>query len=229
MKVILASQGFTTNEMEKEVAKIVNKPAREINIAIINEAMYELESEKSKRWCIRELSNIEKHIGGKIDFVNFRVHSKNEIRKRLMNADLTYIVGGKQHIYAKLFRETDTIELIREVAEKRVLMGTSAGSIVLGKQIQSEDFWKQRYQTSLKDIECQELGIVPFNIIPHFLRADHAKWTKEFLQDVLADNPFPVYAITDEQAVSFVDGKIGFIGGEPEVFGKQAENWGNKK
>ncbi len=220
MKIILASQGFTTNEMEKEVAKIVDKPAREINIAIINEVMYELESEKSKRWCIRELSNIEKYIGGKIDFVNFRVHSKNEIRKRLMNADLTYIVGGKQHIYAKLFRETDTIELIREVAEKRVLMGTSAGSIVLGEQIQSEDFWKQRYQISLKDIECQELGIVPFNIIPHFLRADHAKWTKEFLEDVLVDNPFPVYAITDEQAVSFVDGKIGFIGGEPEIFGK---------
>lgn len=220
MKVILASQGFTTNEMEKEVAKIVDKPAREINIAIINEAMYEIECGRSKRWCIRELSNIEKHIGGKIDFVNFRVHSKNEIRKRLMNADLTYIVGGKQHIYAKLFRETDTIELIREVAEKRVLMGTSAGSIVLGKQIQSENFWKQRYQISLKDIECQELGIVPFNIIPHFLRADHAKWTKEFLENVLVDNPFPVYAITDEQAVSFVDGKIGFIGGEPEIFGK---------
>ena len=40
MRVILASQGFTTNKMEKEVAKIVGKPAHEINIAIINEAMY---------------------------------------------------------------------------------------------------------------------------------------------------------------------------------------------
>lgn len=221
MRVILASQGFTTNKMEKEVAKIVGKPAHEINIAIINEAMYELESEKCKRWCIRELSNIERHIGGKIDFVNFRVHSKDEIRKRLMKADLTYIVGGKQHIYAKLFRDTDTIELIREVAQKRVLMGTSAGSIVLGKQIQSENFWKQRYQISLKDIECQELGIVPFNIIPHFLREDHEKWTKEFLENVLENNPFPVFAITDEQAVSFVDGKIEFIGGKPEIFGKR--------
>lgn len=220
MKLILASQGFTTDEMEIEVAKIVEKPASEINIAIINETACELAGEKSKRWLIHELSNIEKHIGGRIDFVNFRTHSKEEIRKRLMNADLTYLVGGKQHIYSKLFHETDTIDIIKEVAEKRVLMGTSAGSIVLGKQIKSPKFWEQRYNTKLENFEYQELGIVPFNIVPHFLRKDHEKWTSEFLKDVLSDNPFTVYAITDSQAIAYIDGKISFIGGKPEIFGQ---------
>lgn len=220
MKLILASQGFTTDEMEIEVAKIVEKPASEINIAIINETACELAGEKSKRWLIHELSNIEKHIGGRIDFVNFRTHSKEEIRKRLMNADLTYLVGGKQHIYSKLFHETDTIDIIKEVAEKRVLMGTSAGSIVLGKQITSPKFWEQRYNTKLENFEYQELGIVPFNIVPHFLRKDHEKWTSEFLKDVLSDNPFTVYAITDSQAIAYIDGKISFIGGKPEIFGQ---------
>lgn len=220
MKLILASQGFTTDEMEIEVAKIVGKPASEINIAIINETACELAGEKSKRWLIHELSNIEKHIGGRIDFVNFRTHSKEEIRKRLMNADLTYLVGGKQHIYSKLFHETDTIDIIKEVAEKRVLMGTSAGSIVLGKQITSPKFWEQRYNTKLENFEYQELGIVPFNIVPHFLRKDHEKWTSEFLKDVLSDNPFTVYAITDSQAIAYIDGKISFIGGKPEIFGQ---------
>lgn len=219
MKVIMASQGFTTNEMVQEVAKIVGQPASEMNIAIINESMFEIDANRSKRWCIRELSNIEKHIGGRIDFVNFRAHSKDEIRKRLMNADLTYIVGGKQHVYSKLFHETDTVDFIKEVAEKKVLMGTSAGSIVLGKQIESEKFWNQKYQISLNDIEYQDLGMVPFNIIPHYLREDHQEWTKKFFSVALADNPFAVYAITDEQAVSYVDGEIGFIGGKPDVFG----------
>ena len=137
MKLILASQGFTTEEIAIEISKIIGKPTSDINIAIINETACELAAEKSKRWLIKELSNIEKNIGGRIDFVNFRLHSKEEIRNRLMNADLTYIVGGKQHIYSKLFHETDTVSLIKEVAEKRVLMGTSAGSIVLGEQITS--------------------------------------------------------------------------------------------
>lgn len=220
MKIILASQGFTTDEIEIEVSKIVGKNAKEINIAIINESMYYIDKEKSKRWFIKELSDIEKHIGGRIDFIDFYAHTKEEIEKRLMNADLIYIVGGKQHIYSKIFNETDTVDLIKRIAKEKVLMGTSAGSIVLGKQIQSENFWKERYNTKLETFKYKELEIVPFNIVPHYLREDHKNWTKEFLNRTLSDNPFTVYAIKDNQAVAYIDGKIQFIGGEPEVFGK---------
>lgn len=220
MKIILASQGFTTDEIEIEVSKIVGKDAKEINISIINESMYYLGQEKSKRWFIKELSDIEKHIGGRIDFVDFYAHTKEEIEKRLMNSDLTYIVGGKQHVYSKIFNETGTVDLLRRVAEEKVLMGTSAGSIVLGKQIQSEKFWKERYNTTLGSFDYKELEIVPFNIIPHYLREDHKNWTKEFLNRTLSDNPFVVYAVRDDQAVAYVDGKTKFIGGQPDVFGK---------
>ena len=99
MRIILASQGFTTDEIEKEISKIVGKSANEIDIAIINEAIYGILGDKSKRWLINELSNIEKHIGGRIDFVNFRVYSKREIENRLLKADLIYLVGGKQFEY----------------------------------------------------------------------------------------------------------------------------------
>ena len=145
MRVILASQGFTTDEIEEEVSIIVGKDAKEINIAIINESAYMIDKSKSKRWLINEFSNIEKHIGGRIDFIDFYMQSIDEIRDRLFNADLIYIVGGKQHIYPKIFNETKIVNLIKEVADKKVIMGTSAGSIVLGKQIESEKYWKRRY------------------------------------------------------------------------------------
>ena len=54
MKIILASQGFTTDEIENEVSLIVGKNAREINIAIINESAYIIDKNKSKRWLINE-------------------------------------------------------------------------------------------------------------------------------------------------------------------------------
>ena len=220
MKLILASQGFTTDEIEKEVSKIIGKPANEINITIVNESMYYIDKDKSKRWFIKELSDIEKHIGGRIDFIDLYAHTKEEIEKRMMNADLIYIVGGKQHIYSKIFNETDIVDLIKRISKEKVIMGTSAGSIVLGKQIQSEKFWKERYNTKLENFEYKELELVPFNIIPHYLREDHKKWTKEFLNRTLEDNPFVVYAINDNQAVAYINGKIKFIGGEPEFFGK---------
>lgn len=220
MRIVLASQGFTTYEMEKEVSKIVGKPAKEIDIAIINEAIYGISEDKSKRWLINELANIEKHIGGRIDFVNFRAYSKSEIERRLLNSDLIYLVGGKQFEYSKLFNETDTVELMRDLAKQKVIMGTSAGSIVLGTQIQSKGFWKNRYNKNIEDIKYPELNLVPFNIIPHYLREDHKQWTKDFLNENLVNNPFPVYAIKDTQAIAYINGNIEYIGGRPDIFGK---------
>lgn len=64
MKLILASQGFTTLELAKSVERLVGKPLSKINIAIINEAYVGLDYNKDKRWLIKELGNIEKYIGG---------------------------------------------------------------------------------------------------------------------------------------------------------------------
>lgn len=218
MRLALASQGFTTDEIAKKIEELVGKPLEKINVAIINEAYVGLDETRDKRWLIRELANIEKYIGGTIDFVNFRVYDKEEIKKHFQRADLIYIVGGRQHILEKLFRETDTIDILKQMANEKVIMGTSAGSIVLGRKITSADFWKERYP---KDWDLakthEELNLVNFNIIPHYMREDHKKWTKSFFERVLKENPFPIYAITDTQMVVYHDGELEFVGGVPEI------------
>jgi len=222
MKLCIASQGFTTSEIANAVSNLVGKPLNEINIAIVNEASVGLTYNKSKRWLIKELSYIADYIGGNIDFVNFRVYDKEEIKKRLEYADIIYLVGGKQHILAELFRNTNTVDLIKNCVENKVLMGTSAGSMALCKQITSEKFWRERYSLDKNEVlKNPELGLVDFAIVPHFMREDHLKWDKEFLGRVLADNDFPVYAITDNQAIIYNNGEIYFVGGEPIIFGKK--------
>lgn len=220
MKLVLASQGFTTDEIAENVSELVGKSLSSINISIINEAYVVLPEEKDKRWLIQELGNIAKYIGGTIDFVNLRAYTKEEIRKRLVNTDIIYIVGGKQFILPKLFKETGFDEILRECAKNKIIMGTSAGATVLGKQIESASYWKERYQVEKEKIENKTLGLVEFNIVPHYMREDHKKWNKEFLEEVLRDNPFPVYAIRDNQAVIYNEGKLKFVGGNPEIFGK---------
>ena len=220
MKLVLASQGFTTDEIAENVSELVGKSLSSINISIINEAYVVLPEEKDKRWLIQELGNIAKYIGGTIDFVNLRAYTKEEIRKRLVNTDIIYIVGGKQFILPKLFKETGFDEILRECAKNKIVMGTSAGATVLGKQIESASYWKERYQVEKEKIENKTLGLVEFNIVPHYMREDHKKWNKEFLEEVLRDNPFPVYAIRDNQAVIYDEGKLKFVGGNPEIFGK---------
>lgn len=218
MKLILTSQGFTTNEIAQAVSKLVGKPLQNINIAIINEAYVALSEKRDKRWLIKELSRLEKYIGGVIDFVNLRAYDKVEIRERLQNADLMYIVGGKNFILPDLFKETEFNEVLKEFAQEKVVMGTSAGSIVLGKQIESDEYWKARYDVTNREIENKTLGLVNFNIVPHYKREDHQKWNKDFLKETLQNNSFPIYAITDEQAVIYDEGEVSFVGGEIEKF-----------
>lgn len=67
----------------------------------------------------------------------------------------------------------------------------------------------------------EELNLVDFNIIPHYMREDRKEWTKDFFERVLEDNGFKVYAIKDSQAVVYNDGKIEFIGGTPDIFGRK--------
>ncbi len=218
MKLILTSQGFTTNQIAQAVSKLVGKPLQNINIAIINEAYVALSEKRDKRWLIKELSRLEKYIGGVIDFVNLRAYDKVEIRERLQNADLMYIVGGKNFILPDLFKETEFNEVLKEFAQEKVVMGTSAGSIVLGKQIESDEYWKVRYDVTNREIENKTLGLVNFNIVPHYKREDHQKWNKDFLKETLQNNSFPIYAITDEQAVIYDEGEVSFVGGEIEKF-----------
>lgn len=221
MKLLLASQGFLTREIANEVQAVVGKNLNEINIAIVNESYLELDRDKDKRWVIKELDCLEKYIGGRIDFIDFKRLSKDEISKRIDQADLIYFVGSKQNVLARIIREYDLKDIIEKMIKNKVVMGTSAGSIIWGKQIESEIYFKERYNKNVKDIVDRDYGIVDFNIIPHYLRKGREKWNQEFLSRTLKDEKFPIYAINDNQMISYVDGKIRFIGGEPAVFGKK--------
>ncbi len=219
MKLVLASQGFMTDEIADSVAKLVGKPLKDINVAVINEAYVAIPCNRSKRWMINELSKMANYIGGIIDFVNIRAYDKAEIKKRLQNADLMYIVGGNNFILSDLFKETGFDDLLKEFVKEKVIMGTSAGSIVLGRQIESDEYWKARYGVANEEIKNKALGLVDFNIVPHYKREDHKQWDKEFLEKTLVDNPFEVYAVKDEQAIIYDEENVSFIGGEVEIFG----------
>lgn len=218
MKLVLASQGFMTEEIVNSVVNLVNKSKDDIKISIINESYVAIGSNSDKHWLIRELSLIGQNFKGVIDFVNLRAYEIEEIEKRLKDTDIIYIVGGKQFVLAKLFKETGFDVLLKKISEEKVIMGTSAGSIVLGKPVYSNEYYLDRYKINREDIEVPNLGFVDFNIIPHYLRKDRIKYDEAYYRRVLKDNTFKMYAINDNQAVIYDNGEINFVGGNPVVF-----------
>lgn len=220
MKLVLASQGFTTPEIAHVVAKLAGKPLTELNVAIINEAYVGIAAGTHEGWLINELSQVTQYIKGTISFVNLRAYDLSEIGQRLEFADLIYIVGGAQIVLPRLFREVGFDKLLIELAETKVIMGTSAGANVLGRQVEDANYWQEQYGSSEEYLSESTLGLADFNILPHFEREDHPLRTTAKLTPLLKDHPFPLYGVTDMQAIILNDGKVEFVGGQPVMFGK---------
>lgn len=220
MKLVLASQGFTTPEIAKAIAKLANKPLSGLNVAIINEAYVGIAAGRHEGWLINELAQVSQYAKGTISFVNLRAYDLFEIKQRLEFADLIYIVGGAQIVLPKLFREVGFDKLLPELAESKVIMGTSAGANVLGRQIEDARYWYDQYGSSEEYLAEPTLGLTDFNILPHFEREDHPARTAARLEPLLKDHTFPLYGVTDTQAVILNDGKVVFVGGQPVTFGR---------
>lgn len=219
MKLVLASQGFTTPEIAQKTAELADKSLDDLNIAIINEAYVGIDAGRDQKWMINELSQIAKYAKGTITFVNLRAHDSSELSRRISFADVIYIVGGKQLVLPRLFKETGFDKILHKAASDKVIFGTSAGAYVLGRQIDNESYWQDQYGSSEEFLTEPTLGIVDFNIIPHFERDDRPRRNRKILRKLLKVNPFPLYGVTDTQAVFYDNGETYFAGGEPIRFG----------
>lgn len=220
MKLVLTSQGFTTQEIADAVAKLAGKSLDNLHVSVINESYVGIDPERHQGWLIYELSGIAKYCKGTIAFVNLRAYDIQEIEKRLEFADVIYIVGGAQLVLPKLFRQTGFDQLLEKLADHKIILGTSAGANVLGAHIQDPAYWQDQYDTSDEYLSQASLGLVNFNILPHFEREDHPRRNREILTPLLQNNPFPLYGITDDQAIVYDNGTTTFVGGNPYKFGR---------
>lgn len=218
MKIILASQGFTTPEIAQATADLVGKPLNELKVAVINEAYVAIAAGRDEGWLINELSLLKQYVKS-VFFVNLRAYELPEIKDRLSSADVIYIVGGAQLVLPKLFKQTGFDKLLSELAQDKVVMGTSAGANVLGSHIPSAEYWEDQYGDADTYLAEPSLGLVDFNILPHYEREDHPRRTESVLTPLLKDNSFPLFGVTDAQAVVYDNGTVTFVGGEPVKFG----------
>lgn len=221
MKLVLASQGFTTPEIAQATTRLAGKSLDELNVAIINEAYVAIAGGRDESWLINELGLLKSYVKGNIFFVNLRAYNINEIKERLRSADVIYIVGGAQLVLPRLFKETGFDTLLAELAESKVILGTSAGANVLGAHIQNREYWADQYGDADTYLAEPSLGLVDFNILPHYGREDHSRRNESILTPLLRENPFLLYGVTDTQAVIYKDGEIEFVGGDPVTFGRK--------
>lgn len=212
MRLVLCSEGFHTPNTVQACVELVGKPQNKISIAIINEA-YAVE-EGDKRWVLDNLNDVAENFGGEIDIVNLLALPIEEIEKRLFQKDVIFVVGGNTDYLMHVFNKTGFSKILPKLLETKVYVGSSAGSMIMGKRVSAEAYL--RIYGEHDDYKVKEyLGLVDLAIKPHLNSSAFPNNRPEVLDEVAAGLGFPVYGLQDDAALVVNGSEQAFIGSKP--------------
>lgn len=216
MKLILCSEGFHTQNTVEACVKLVGKPKDQISIGIINEAF--AVEEGDKRWVLDNLNSVANNFSGEVDIVDLLALSIEEVEKRLANKDVIFVVGGDTDYLMSVYQKTGFDKLLPRLLETKVYVGSSAGSMVVGKRISAAAYRLIYGEESRWNI-ADYLGLVDFSVMPHLDSPDFPN-RRESLLEAVGDFEGKVYGLRDDSAVVIDGDNVQTIGSEPIVIEK---------
>lgn len=198
MKLLLASCGLANEEIIAALEEMVGKPRKNINVAIINEAIKAEPGDM--RWFAEELTRLSSIIGGNLEFIDLQAHDLDYIKNRIDLADMIFCFGGNTDYLATVFEKTGFAKILPEILAEKVWVGSSAGSCVLCHK-ESEEIQQALYKE--KREADHYMDIVPIIFLPHlhgFFKFDQP----EVIRASEATD-LPVYALSDDCALKVID------------------------
>ena len=213
MKFVLCSEGFHTPNTVEACVKLVGKPQDQISVGIINEA-YAVEK-GDKRWVLDNLNSVTNNFSGEIDIVDLLALSMKEVEKRLTDKDVIFVVGGDTDYLMSVYQKTGFDKLLPKLLETKVYVGSSAGSMVVGKRISAAAYRLIYGEDSKWDVS-DYVGLVDLSVMPH-LDSPHFPNRKESLLEAVGNFEGKVYGLRDDSAVVIDGDDIRTIGSEPII------------
>lgn len=214
MKLILCSEGFHTPNTVQACVDLVSKPRNKITFAVINEAF--AAEHGDKRWVIDNLNDVAKNFPAEMDIVNLLALPQKEVEERILQKDAIFVVGGHTDYLMSVFVKTGFDKLLPKLLKSTVYVGSSAGSMVMGKRLSSE-----AYKTMYKEVvgygTTKYLEFVDFSIMPH-IDSEDFPGRKDKLIEASKKHDGKIYGLRDDSAVVVEDKKIKIIGSKPYEF-----------
>lgn len=206
MKLILASSGLANEEIITTLEEMVGKPRKEINVAIINEAIKAETGDM--RWFSEELTRLTAIIGGNVEFIDLQTHDMIYVKGRIDLADMIFCFGGNTDYLADTFVKTGFADILPQILEEKVWVGSSAGSCVLCHK-ESEEIQTSVYKEARTTDRFMEY--VPIIFLPHL--HGYYKFDQPEVLRASKLTDLPVYALSDNAALKIIDHQ------EPVVLG----------
>ena len=141
------------------------------------------------------------------------LHTFADPKKAIRQAKAIFTGGGNTFVLVNQLHGLEVMDVLREAVENGTLyMGTSAGSNIAGQTMQTTNDMPIVYPPSFKT-----LGLVPFNINPHYLDPDpqskHKGETRETrIKEFHVFNDTPVIGLREGSWLRVEDERVSLKG-----------------
>ncbi len=213
MKLFLTSTGLPP-EITEAFLQLLRKKPEEATVCYIATAA----DPEEDKWFVEKDKERLTELGFKIIEIDLKLENERSLSGSLANVDVVFVEGGNTFYLMKYIRESGFDKAIKRFLDNGgIYLGVSAGSYVVCPDI-SPAQWKHAEDENKVGLkELLGLGLVDFYVSPHYL-PEHETIINENKDKV----SYPIYALTDLQAISVEDGDVKFIG--PGEFKKFHQN-----
>ena len=212
MKLFLCSS-FITEKTLKNFETVLGRPMAGSRIACIVTAAKGIAKGSDLSFIDNGLKLARETFGANVDVFDIEMMQPEEFSK-FLGYDAIWFQGGKTAYLIKALRKTGFDKALPEILKKVVYIGSSAGSKVCSKVLDSSDWYSGEPEPG--PAETPGLGLIDFQFYPHFL--------EENLEEILAvrhlDKEY--WLLQDGHALAINDGAVRICGGQVIVLEKQA-------
>lgn len=209
MKLLLTSEGFTTDAIIQAAIRLVGKDAQDINVAVINEGY--IAEPGDHRSVLDDMNHVAAIFGGDFELVNLLALEPAAILTRLQAADLIFVLGGHQDYLMNVFNRSGLSRLLPELLQTKVYVGLSAGSMVMGQRLSSDAYYGF-FGEEASFGEPPYSNIVDFAMVPHLGSPLHPGSNAQAVEQAAHNFAGTVYGLPDDSALVVEDGRISVLG-----------------
>jgi len=147
-----------------DVVKHLSKNPKDYNLAFIPTAS---EVEEGDHWWIRNDKDKLIKLGFNLTEFSITGLTKSEIEEKLINIDIIFMCGGNVFYLLDQVIKTGFDQILLEKSQKYLIyIGSSAGSMVVGKKIELASTLDDRAKAP--DLKSDGVGLIDLAVMPHW-------------------------------------------------------------
>lgn len=200
MNLLLTSKGITNKSIENALKHLIGKDFSSSYIGYVPTAA--LFSSSDKKWFVKEISTFSNLNPKEFKLIDFNMHSRTEIIKRLKDIDCLVLSGGSSSALMHAIDKKHLRNSLQEFAANKVYCGVSASSHIVSKNLALSN--QDKVNSYLKDYKYkpkETLNWVDFYVRSHYSEPRYPDLTTEYLQKKANKLNTTVYGIDDQSAV----------------------------